>query len=176
VSVTDEPGFFVAPFGIDGRSLGIGFWGYSQLSDTWLGTCTAFIEDSRGNFDVSWPGNLSHIRTKLTSASGAALATFSICERIASSIVLLSGRSLEAEVNVTHMFVSSLRRVRLVVEAAAGHPEPFAVLLSVKERPLMAVVPWPEMTVPQSDHELVRELGLHLAGAFFRGGGENVSG
>jgi hypothetical protein len=64
------------------------------------------------------------------------------------------------------MFVESMRRVP-AVRRAAHLGEPFRALHSIRERPLMVAVPWPDKNLTEQDHALVRELSLHLSGAFF---------
>ncbi|MBC8217448.1 MAG: hypothetical protein H8E73_03190 [Planctomycetes bacterium] len=165
-SIQQESGFFVAPFGIDGCSVGIAFWDASSLSEEWTAVCSAFLEEHGVAFDDSWGVPLSHVRMKLTSASGAAIVTFFVHDKAVSSVLLLSGQSPSVEADVGGMFIESLKRT-LLVKAATVTPNAFKAVLECKERPLMAVVAWPESAVCEEDHELVRELGLHLAGAFF---------
>lgn len=161
-----DSGFHMTPFGIDGEQVGLGFWNASKLSDVWLGVCREFLKAHGAAFDASWGGKLMEIRTKFTSASGAAIATFCVRDRVASSLLLLSGQSSEVEQTVTEMFAESLRRT-VWVKTAASTPHPFSTIASFAERPLMVVVAWPESTLSEQDNNIVRELGLHLAGAFF---------
>jgi hypothetical protein len=160
------PGFFVAPFGADGEPEGLEYWELGKLSKKWLATCDQYLDLHGTFFDAPWGGNLSQIQTKFTSTSGIALVTFSAHGKPAASIALATGLSPAAEANVIRMFVDSLRRVGLVAAAAAS-PEPFQKVFAVKERPVMIVVPWPDSTISQQDHALVRELAVHTAGAFF---------
>jgi hypothetical protein len=154
---------------MDGEQVDSGFWANSQLSDIWLGVCSEFLKANGAAFDMSWSGKLSHIRTKFTSASGAALATFSVYGKVASSVLLLSGQSPEADRTVAEMFVDALRRT-VWTQTAASTPHAFSRVTSIKERPLMVVIAWPESTIAEQDHDLVRELGVHLAAAFFSAG------
>ena len=159
-------GFFVAPFGTDGEPEGLDRWELSELSHKWLTICGEFLEHYGDCFDAAWSGPLSHIETRFTSAAGAALVTFRVRGRPVSISALAKGQSPQAESEVLNMFVESLRRINLV-KAAATSPEPFQKVLNIEERPLMIVVPWPDAEVSDQDHELVRELELHTAGAFF---------
>jgi hypothetical protein len=165
MTTSNEAGFHVAPFGVDGEPVGAGFWSSSNLSNEWLRLGSEFLQTHGPVFDSSWDGPLSQIRTKFTSSSGAALATFFVNTKIASSLLLLSGQSPAAEQVVTDMFVDSIKRT--VEQMVVGAPNHFSKIASIKERPLMVVVPWPEADISDQDYDLVRELGLHLAGAFF---------
>jgi hypothetical protein len=158
--------FFIMPFAIDGESVGIDFWEISNLAPHWLEICKNHLTSAGPVFDTSLAEKLSHIRLKCSSASDAALMTFLVEEKIASSVILLSGQSSAADAEVAQMFVTSLRQSE-PVRLAAATSDPFEQLLVAKERPLMAVVHWPDDTVDGDDGELVRELGLHFAGAFF---------
>ena len=159
-------GFFVATFGIDGELVGTGFWKYSDLSQNWLAMCASYLDEHGAVFDAPWNGRLSHVHTKLTSASGAALATFVIRGHVVSSILLLSGQSPSVDCDVAGMYAKSLRKSAPVM-AATRNVDAFGAVLRSGDRPLMAIVAWPESHVTEADHELVRELGVHLAGAFF---------
>mgnify|MGYP003325606153 FL=1 len=160
-----DSGFYIAPFGIDGEQVGLGFWNASTLSDIWLGVCKEFLNVHGAVFDAPWSGKLFEIRTKFTSASGAAIATFFVRDRVASSLLFLSGHSPEVERTVTEMFIESLRKA-VWVQTAALSLHPFLAIASIGERPLMVAVAWPEPTMSEQDNNIVRELGLHLAGAF----------
>jgi hypothetical protein len=167
MSASDQAaGFFVMPFAIDGESVGIDFWQTADLASHWLEFCKNHLACASSAFDGPLSDELSHIRFKCSCTKDTALMTFSIGGRIISSVVLLSGQSPAAEVELIQMFVASLRRSSLVI-AAAGHDEAFEQLLAAKERPLMAVVHWPDDAVSDDDDDVVRELGLHFAGAFF---------
>jgi hypothetical protein len=64
------------------------------------------------------------------------------------------------------MFVDSMCAVTLTTEVHRDG-KPFAKILSIKQRPLMLVVPSGDPKIRDEDHELVRELAIHLAAAFF---------
>jgi hypothetical protein len=104
---------------------------------------------------------------KVTGAAGAALVTFRVHGAIISSLALLSGIHRAAEDDLLRMFTASLKRVELTQRAAASS-EPFAKILTLQERPLMIVVPWPNAAITRDDIGLVRELSTHLAAAFFQ--------
>jgi len=159
-------GFHILPFGVDGQPVGRGFWSHFNLSQHWLATCLSHLNANGEVFDAPWPGNLSHIRTKLTSAAGTAIVTFYVSSRIVASSILLAGSSPAAERDVSGMLVESLRNCAQRWESSRS-PEAFEAIITAAERPLMAVVAWPESTVSEQDHDLVRELALHLAAAFF---------
>lgn len=166
MAASSESGFHISPFGLDGEQVGIGYWQISKLSDLWLGVCRKFLEANGAVFDASWAGNLSEIRTKFTSALGAAISTFYVRGRVASSLLFLNGHAVEAEHAVIEMFVGSLRATELVRIATATRL-PFSAIASLRERPLVVAVAWPDSTISDHEQEIVRELGLHLAGAFF---------
>jgi hypothetical protein len=161
-----SPGFFVAPFAIDGELAGLAHWEPAALSAEWLGVCDEHLGQYGLCFDASWKGRLSHIRTKLTSASGAALATFWAGGRLALSLLFASGHAPEAESELMDLFTQSLRRMPMV-SAAADSSEPFRAVRAIKERPLMIVVPWPDEAISDADHELVQQLATHMAATFF---------
>lgn len=83
-------------------------------------------------------------------------------------MALLSGQRHSVESSLLDMFVSSLRATD-IVKACAESEAPFQAMLEVKMRPLMLVVPWGDERVSEQDRELVQELSLHVAGAFFKG-------
>jgi hypothetical protein len=162
----EDPGYFIATFGIDGEPVSTGYWSLAKLSAKWLKLCREYLDWHGTAFDEPWSGKLSHIRTKFSAASGVGLVTFSASGIPVVSIVLASGRSPAPETSVLKMFVESLRGVELV-RAAAQSDQPFEQALAIKERPLMILVPWAFRETSEEDQALVRELSLHLAGAFF---------
>jgi hypothetical protein len=160
-------GFFVRPYALDGQSVGTGFWEYSRLSARWLKVCGQFLANL-GEADCHpFEGNLAHISAQLTLASGAALVSFYVRERLVLTSLLQSGISIHEENEVGRMLVESLKRSGPAGIAAAG-ADAFDEVLTALERPLMTIVPWADPSIATDDHELVRELALHLAGAFFR--------
>ena len=158
--------FFIASFGIDGNLEGVGQWEGKNLSPKWAQVCSDLLAAKGPSFEYVWGAPLSHIRTKFTSAQGAAICTFFVNESVASSLMMLAGYNATAEREVAGLFVNSLRAAPLV-QQNAGSAEPFAEALSLSQRPLMAVVPFPIETISDQDHSLVRELSLHLACAYF---------
>jgi hypothetical protein len=163
------PGFFIAPFAIDGELQGIGYYDCGKLSARWLRVCAEYLQQHGSSFDATWNGNLSHIRTTCASASDAALMTFSVNGTLASSVALARGAAPAVDHEVLAMFADSLRRVHIVQQSASS-TSPFSAILSIQQRPIMIVVPWPDATISEDDHELVRELSLHAAGAFLSRG------
>jgi hypothetical protein len=159
-------GFFIAPFAIDGEPAGLAYREPTELSGERLAMCNELLRQHGLCLDVSLKGNLSHLRIKVTSASGAGLATFWTGGRLALSVMLASGRAPEAEAELMDLFVQSLRRAP-IVSAAACSQEPFRMVRAIKERPLMIVVAWPEEAISDEDHELVQQLAIHMAPAFF---------
>lgn len=160
------PGFFAAPFSIDGEPIGTDHWDFEKLSPKWLAICDDVIHNHGPSFDFRWNENLSHIQMKITSASGAALMTLSVYGKLVLSVALVSGISLTADTDLMEMLVASFREVTLVRQVAASS-EPFEKMYAIKERPTMIVLPWPDTSISEQDHALVRELAIHMAGAFF---------
>ncbi|MGC1470763.1 MAG: hypothetical protein WA793_15410 [Sphingorhabdus sp.] len=163
----DAEGFYLAAFGVDGVLEGEGYWNHNDLSKRWLMLCEELIAEKGVNFDHQWTGPLSKIRTKMTSANGACICTFFVVDRTVSSVLLLRGIEPRSELEVSMMFVESLRASPLVA-AASDSSEPFADAALIVKRPLMIVVPFPDPVVSDESYDLVRELSLHLASAFMR--------
>lgn len=166
MSPQESPGFFVAAYGLDGNEVGVGFWPTSRLSPEWVDISTAFLQSQGPCFDTALGDPLSHIQIKFTSVPGVAMSTLLAHGHLAASVLLLSGSSAVAEAEVARMFVDSLRQVDAVT-TVTDSASPFEGILSLTDRPLMVVVPWPNALVADEDHELVRELSTHLAAAFF---------
>jgi hypothetical protein len=162
-----EEGFLVVGFAIDGTLVDKWRWLYRDLSAKWSNICEDLLSAKGVNFDYTWQGPLSHIRTKLTSARGAGICTLFVNDHVASSNLLLRGHDRAVEHDVSRMFVSSLRNVHLV-QAATTQSEPFAEVLSLSERPLMVIVPIPDDSISDQDNDVVQELSVHLASAFLR--------
>ena len=160
-----EEGFEILPYTVYGESMGQGLWKYADLSGRWLKECREIWRCDSERIDLTLPGALGHIRLKITEAALAALVNYYAHGQLASSLLLLSGSSQDAECEIGEMFIASMNR-----SAPKGGTlqNGFASLLKVGERPLMAVVPVPDASISLEDHELIREHGLHLAGAFFR--------
>jgi len=165
--VDAEGGFTVAGFTIDGTLEFKGRWSYRDLSAKWSNICDDLFRAKGVNFDYTWSGPLSHIRTKLTSARGAGLFTIFVNAHVATSNLLLRGHDLGAEREMSRMFVGSLQKVYLV-QSITRLSEPFAEALSLSERPLMVIVPIPDELISDQDNDVVQELALHLASAFLR--------
>ena len=160
--------FFIAPFSIDGRLQGVQRLNVENLSAKWLDICGRRLASCGKAFEGPWKDNLSHIQMKFTSSAGVALITFSIRGHAVSSVFLSAGLSVVTETDVMKMFIESLRKVDFVTRNATLS-NPFQEILTISERPVMIVVPWPDKHVTEDDHGLVRELAIHTAGAFFCG-------
>ena len=158
-------GFHLAVFEVDGSLEGTAQWLHKNLAPQWLRVCEELLEFKGRTFDHRWTGELSHIRTKVTSTGSVGICTVYFQDHIASSMLMMTGREGGAETQVAEMFVSSLG-----VSLPSGHDvsEPFGALFSLKQRPLVAVVPIPDPAIPDEDDNLIRELSLHFASAFVR--------
>jgi len=167
-TVDAEGGFTVATFTIDGSLEGKGRWMYRDLSAKWSNICDELLRAKGVNFNYTWSGPLSHIRTRLTSVRGAALCTIYVNGHTNIMSLLLRGHNDGAERDMSRMWVSSREKLHLV-QAVTTLSEPFAEILSLSERPLMAVVPVPDGSISDQEQDEARELSLHLASAFLRG-------
>lgn len=164
-----KAGFFVAPFDADGQQAGLGFWEYGRLSDRWLGVSRDFLKAATGQGRRRWEGALSHLETKVTAASGAAIATFYVDGVLACSCLWVSGTSPNAEREVVQLFVASVvTMAREVHSEEAG--QRLSAIDALVQRPLAVFVIWAPKVVSDADVALVRELSLHVAAALFQGG------
>jgi hypothetical protein len=160
--------FDVICFAFDGELLGQERQALSDLSAKWLSVCGDFLASYAPVFDASLGGPLDHIRFKWTASDGTALVTVSTHGMITSSFALASGVSPGTERKVLTMFVESLRNTD-IVKQVANSSEPFAEILTTSDRPLLCIVIW-NANVTEQDGDLVRELTMHLAGAYFASG------
>jgi len=166
--MTDQtPGFYVLRHVMDGESEGLAFQELALLSTQWLYICRAFISQKPAAFEEAWRGPLAHISTKLASSAGVALVSFKVGGVLAASVLLASGTASIIEAQVIDLFIDSLGKVDLIKPATPGKDAFFEELREITARPLMIVVPWPHAAISASDENLVRELSVHLAGAFF---------
>ena len=81
--------------------------------------------------------------------------------------MLLAGLSPAVEMQVTKMFIDSLMRIEIVQNLTKSHPKPFGEIAQTTNRPLMVHLPWLFRQISGEDHEVVAELNLHLAAAWF---------
>lgn len=158
-------GFHVAPVA-DGSLVGTGFWRFSQISNVWLEVAQEFLQRNGSSFRASWGNDLAGFETRLTESQGAALCTFFVDGHLASSHLYLSGLNPREESEVTSLFIDSLRRVRSV-QLAATSASPFDEVRRLRERPLDIAVVWSPEAVDETRLQMVRELSIHLAAAFF---------
>lgn len=164
--MSDQAGFVVAPFGINGELEGSEYREIDSLSRKWLAICQQYLTIHGDVFDAPWGGNLSHVRTRMTAINGHAIVGFSVLDVPAVSVALASGVSPASESEMLGLFVNSLRKIDRVTHTAESG-KPFEQVYGIRERPLMIVVAWPESAISVQDHALVRELAIHTAGAFF---------
>jgi hypothetical protein len=161
-----QTGFHIAAFALDGKLEGMSRLEPGDLSDEWKSVADELLQSGGPMFDYNWPTKLSHIRTKFASVQGTATATFLVFGEIAASVLLMRGSGSPAEAQIMRLFVESMANSDPVRELAAGSA-PFEALRTIEERPLMAVLPWMSEGIEQRDHDLVRELAVHLAAAYF---------
>jgi hypothetical protein len=162
-----EEGFFISVFSAFGDFEGKGWWGYEKLSEKWTALCRDLLVNLGEVFDYQWSDQLSHVRTKLTSAQGVGVCTIFIKDQVVSSMLLMAGKNEAAEQDAVSMYVSSLRDTvpSSMLKQVDGT---FSEVASIAERPLMVVVPFPNNEVSEQDQDIVRELSWHFAAAFFQ--------
>jgi len=158
--------FHVAPFAFNGELQGVGAWQMSALSKRWLDFGRDVLRAGGLSFSSLLPAPFERVGLRFTSASGAALATFSLDGAVVVSSAYLRGDDIAAERELLEMFVQSLRRVDAVRQTQTTS-QPFAEVFGISERPLYVVVAWG--LSPGEDSEMVAQLGTHFAGAFLYG-------
>ena len=157
----------IAAFAADGELVGTGRWTVSDLSPKWVNVCQSILREHGPSFRASFGRPLAHIELKFDSSAGSALCTFFANGEIAMSSACVSGLSETADREVLQLFRQSLLREPLAHLAASDPSRAFQSLFSLPDRPLAAVVCWGNPTISEEDTNVVRELGVHLAGAFF---------
>jgi len=162
--------FWIAPFAVDGELLGVGERLFADLSQHWIGVCASLIDHYGPVFDQHLEGPLSYLRIKCTAVESAAMVVLYAYGAPASSFVVATGTAPEVEAEVLAMFAESIRSSTPHYQVS-NIEVPFGAMTSVTQRPLMIVVPWPQSSIAQEDHELVKELGWHLAAALMRRAG-----
>lgn len=161
-----EQGFAIEAFSVLGYHEGSGWWDFDQLSAKWTGICRELIDFYGAVFDHQWTGDLQQVRTRLTSVFGAGIITLFINDRSAASILILSGLDLASEHEVAEMYVHALRSA--VPEQLLANDHNFSSVFSLRQRPVMVVVPFPDGDRSESDGEIARELGWHFAAALLQ--------
>lgn len=162
-----ESGFLIAAFSAFGHFEGVKWQEYDGISSKWIGLCRELFLEYGGIFDYRWSGNLSHIRTRFTSTQGAGVCTIFVYDHTAYSMLLVGGQSGDIEKDVMNIFLQSIRTPLL--NTSVGRVEAgFSELDTISDRPLMAVVPFPNDEISVQNHEIVRELGWHMAAAFLQ--------
>ncbi|MBN8810943.1 MAG: hypothetical protein J0I39_06535 [Sphingomonas sp.] len=160
-------GFSIAAFSAFGHFEGVREQEYQNLSAKWTSLCQELFLEFGGVFDYTWSGNLSHIRTKFTSDQGVGICTIFVNDRTASSILLMNGENVSVEKDVSKIFIRSLHTPLL--NTPEGRAENgFSEIESISDRPLMIVVPFPSNEISTQNHEIVRELGWHMAAAYLQ--------
>lgn len=153
--------FVVAAFAADGALEGTGEWRIDALSSEWLSIAHGLLTSNEPAFRTSFEGPLSHVSIQFTSVSGVAIGTMFVHGELAASMLLLRGEDHAAEAEVRSMWFTSVRKT-----VASGSEMPFEAATKLDQRPLMVVVPWGNPAVEDNDYELIRELALHIAGAY----------
>lgn len=164
-------GFWIAPFALDGELLGVGEWRFDALSKHWIGVCTSLIDHYGLIFDEHLQGPLSHLRIKCTGIESAAMVVLYAHGAPAASFAVVTGAAPAVDAHVLAMFTESIRSSTQQFQVS-NIEEPFGAMMSMAQRPLMVVVPWPQSHIAEQDHELVKEIGWHLATALILKGSE----
>lgn len=158
--------FHAAPFAFDGELLGVGAWQVSGLSPRWIEFAREVLRAGGSAFHGPLPSPFERIGLRFTSASGAALATFSLDGVPVASSAYLRGDDLTAERQLLAMFVESVRRVD-IVRKSQRTSQPFVEAFSIAERPLHVAIAWG--VSEGDDASMIAELGTHFAAAFLYG-------
>lgn len=156
--------FWIAPFVLDGESLGVGEWWIKDLSSHWIEVCTSLIEYYGPIFDEHLQGPLSHIRIRCTAAGSGAMVIIYAHGLPALSFIVVVGTAPAAEAGMLAMFAESVRESTLRYQVS-GISKPFHEMTTLPERPIAMVVPWAQSSISEQDHELSNELMRHLAAA-----------
>ena len=160
-------GFSIAAFAFDGELVGQDFWPDSEFDEQTLDEVGAFLSRHGPVFEAHGTGDRSAVRTKFTSASGTALATVFCRAELVCSLLIMSGQCPAADQTLAGMFIDSVARSSLALQAAESST-PFAAIRTLDQRPLVVVVTWPVNAVTDGEHRLIRTHSLHLAAAFLR--------
>jgi hypothetical protein len=102
-----EPVFSIAVFDVTGEIAGRTEFDAGQLSPNWLQLCDSLLDAHGNTFAVDLTGPLAHLSLRFTGAIGAAMVTFSACEHLATSMLLLTGQAAQAETELLEMFRES---------------------------------------------------------------------
>jgi hypothetical protein len=164
VAPVKEPQHFtIAPFGIDGSLEGRAVWNIADLSPKWIGVCSDIIRENGTTFDRSLGGQLKHLSIKCITVKAAALVTISAHNRPVSLGAFALGVEPQSDIDVLTMFARSTSQS--TSRFHAPDREAFAELYAITDRPLLVVVPWPDLLVSDEEHDLAREIMLHFIAA-----------
>ncbi|MBB4841501.1 hypothetical protein HNP52_004605 [Sphingomonas kyeonggiensis] len=150
--------FWIAPFAIDGELLGVGARLFDELSQHWIGVCASLIDHYGPVFDQPLQGPLSHLRIKCTAVESAAMVVVYAHGQPVSSFAVATGAVPSADTQVLAMFAESIRSSTRQFQVS-NIDMPFCEIAVMDQRPLMVVVPWPQSSIAEQDHELAKELG-----------------
>jgi hypothetical protein len=162
-----KPDFTIAAFDPAGSMIGTADKFYANLSPKWLLETSRFLAAHGDQFKTHWQGPLAHLETQFTASDGIALVTFRTRGIVVGSIALAAGENMVAEKYVLRMFVDSLKEAQ-ITKFLSDSEKPFEQLFEINARPLMVAVPWGDQRITEEDDDLVQELAIHLAGAFFQ--------
>ena len=159
-------GFHVAPFSMDGESMGRGYWNESQLSMGTASICAEMLRAEAAVFQKTLEGSLSHIDLQFTSGNGSAIVTFYVRGNAALSGLMLSDKSPASDQQVADMFLSSVRASSHKL-LGSTRPDAFEEIRSLDSKPMLVVIPWNSDMIADEDYSLIQEFCVHLAAAFF---------
>lgn len=155
--------FIIAPFGIDGVMEGKAKWKIADLSPKWTGICSDLIAATGPSLDHSLGGPLSHLRIRSSDTDGATHITISVHDRPVSLAALASGKSSKADANALASFFGAI--LEASARFRADNRQAFGDMMTMPDRPLLVVVPWPDELISDQEHDLARELMLHFTAA-----------
>lgn len=156
--------FWIAPFALDGELVGVGEWWIDDISAHWINVCASLVQHYGPVFDEYLQGPLSHIRIRCTAGDGGAMVDLCVHDLMAASFVVVVGTAPVAEGQMLAMFAESLRSSTLLYRIG-GSKEAFHEVITLPQRPIAIIVPWPQSSISEQDHELVTELARHLVAA-----------
>ncbi len=163
---TDVTGLHIAPFSMDGASMGRGYWNEDQLSEDVFSLCKDLVINNESVFRKKLEGPLAHIELHFTSSGRCGIATFYVNGQTALSALCLSEHSTSAE-QITGMFVQSARRMSEKMVGTNEGIDGFNEIVSIDGRPLLVVIPWSSEAISDDDFAITREICIHFASAFF---------
>jgi len=169
-----SPSFTSAAYAFDGQFGGARTWLLAQLSPRWTEICRAFIEANGPVLDSSLGGPLGHLHIQGLWNGSAATYRISVNGEPVVISALVSGGVPERDLETLKRFAGSAAKAAgTVVEAGTS---PFAGVLDIEVRPLLASVFQRTKLATDQDASLATELNLHLAAAYLLKSADALTG